>query len=230
MLPLPEPLPENQQELRRSLPLKPEGVTLEGRFVRLMPTQVEADVPLLYRVSNGSPIDQGGLQYPAYDAEVLIWRFLFGGGPFATMDEFSTYCQRQVDAPNALSLTAFELAGGNAVGMTSIMSNSPTDLKIELGSIWYSPVVQRTPVNTEATFLMLRHCFGLGYRRVEWKCNALNERSRRAALRMGFTFEGIQENHMIVKDRSRDTAWYRILDREWPDVQCLLQDMLYGNC
>ena len=226
---LPEPLPNTQQELRRSLPLKPQDVTLEGRFVSMRPTQVDADALSLYRVSDGSPIDQGGLHYPAYDADELIWRFMFAG-PFATSDEFAGYCRRQVDAPNALSLTVFESAGGLAVGMASIMSNSPTDLKIELGSIWYSPVVQRTPVNTEATYLMLRHCFGLGYRRVEWKCNALNERSRTAALRMGFTFEGIQECHMIVKDRNRDTAWFRILDREWPDVKRHLERLLYGNC
>lgn len=102
----------------------------------------------------------------------------------------------------------------------------PEHLKIELGSIWYSPLVQRTAANTEATYLMLQHAFELGYRRVEWKCNAKNERSRRAALRMGFQFEGIQESHVIIKDRNRDTAWFRVLDREWPDVKERLEGML----
>jgi RimJ/RimL family protein N-acetyltransferase len=113
--------------------------------------------------------------------------------------------------------------------MTNFMSNSPEHLKIELGGIWYSPIVQRTAANTEATYLMLNHAFGLGYRRVEWKCNALNERSRRAALRMGFQFEGIQESHMIMKGRNRDTAWFRILVHEWSAVEAHLRALLYLN-
>jgi RimJ/RimL family protein N-acetyltransferase len=107
------------------------------------------------------------------------------------------------------------------------MNNYPEHLKIELGGIWYSPVVQRTPANTEATYLMLGHAFELGYRRVEWKCNSYNERSRRAALRMGFKFEGIQEGHMIVKGRNRDTAWFRIVDAEWFTVKAHLEKLLY---
>jgi RimJ/RimL family protein N-acetyltransferase len=110
--------------------------------------------------------------------------------------------------------------------MTTFMSNSPENLKIELGGIWYSPLVQGTHANTEATYLMLGHAFALGYRRVEWKCNDRNYRSRRAALRMGFQFEGIQEAHFIVKGRNRDTAWFRILDHEWVAVKMQLERML----
>ncbi|HLV37504.1 MAG TPA: GNAT family protein, partial [Spirillospora sp.] len=102
----------------------------------------------------------------------------------------------------------------------------PQHLKVELGNIWYSPIAQRTGANTEAIYLMLEHAFGLGYRRIEWKCDALNERSRRAALHLGFQFEGIQEYHYIVKGRSRDTAWFRMLDREWPDVRQRLEALL----
>ena len=109
------------------------------------------------------------------------------------------------------------------------MNNLPAHLKIELGGIWYSPIAQKTAANTEVTYLMLKHCFKLGYRRVEWKCHSLNERSRKAALRMGFKFEGIQESHMIVKNCNRDTAWYRILDHEWPVVKQNLEDILYGD-
>jgi RimJ/RimL family protein N-acetyltransferase len=108
------------------------------------------------------------------------------------------------------------------------MTNFPQHLKVELGSIWYSPVAQRTSANTEATYLMLKHAFAIGYRRLEWKCNALNERSRKAALRMGFRFEGIQESHYIIKGRNRDTAWYRILDSEWPEVETHLESLLYS--
>ena len=115
--------------------------------------------------------------------------------------------------------TVAKIAPTNQIGAASFMSNEPSHLKIELGSIWYSPLAQRTGANTEATYLMLRHAFELGYRRVEWKCDARNERSRRAAERLGFRFEGIQDAHYIVKGRNRDTAWFRILDDEWPQIR-----------
>jgi RimJ/RimL family protein N-acetyltransferase len=112
------------------------------------------------------------------------------------------------------------------IGIVNLMSNDPANLKIELGGIWYGPIAQRTGANTEATWLMLRHCFGLGYRRVEWKCDSLNARSRSTALRMGFRFEGIQEHHRITKGRNRDTAWFRILADEWPVVDRQLRRLL----
>ncbi len=108
------------------------------------------------------------------------------------------------------------------------MSNDPAHLKIELGGIWYSPIAQGTGANTEATWLLLGHAFGLGYRRLEWKCDSLNTRSRRAALRMGFRFEGIQEQHRITKGRNRDTAWFRIVAEEWPAVDRRLRNLLDG--
>lgn len=224
---LPERLPETVLALRQSLPLKPAPVTLTGRFVQLRPMDPVADCEPLFAVSNGDAATAGSLHTPAYDADALIWRYMFDG-PFATFDDFHSYLQRQVDVRNALCFCALERASGAPVGIANVMNNSPADLKIELGGIWYSPLVQRTPVNTEATYLMLMHCFGLGYRRVEWKCHSHNERSRRAALRMGFTFEGIQEQHMIVKERNRDTAWFRILASEWPAVRRHLESLLYG--
>lgn len=227
--PLPPPLSDSQLALRKSLPLKPDARPLQGRFIRLEPTVIARDAEPLYAICTGAAIEQPGLSWPAYDADELIWRWM-PAGPFVDLDDFVGYLSRQVDAPNGLPYTAFDREHDQPVGMINLMSNSPNDLKIELGSIWYTPPVQRTPVNTEATYLCLRHCFGLGYRRLEWKCNALNERSRRAALRLGFQFEGIQEGHMIIKDRNRDTAWFRILEAEWPDVQRRLETMLYGNC
>ena len=150
-------------------------------------------------------------------------------GPFTALDDFRKYCNLCRDVPNGVALCVIDLRSGHPVGMTNFMNNSPDDLKIELGGIWYSPLVQRTEANIEATYLMLKHVFDLGYRRAEWKCDALNERSRHAALRMGFTFEGIQQQHMIVKDRNRDTVWHRILDDEWPSVESRLRKFLYGN-
>jgi RimJ/RimL family protein N-acetyltransferase len=126
-------------------------------------------------------------------------------------------------------MCVFDKASAAQIGVANFMNNTPSHLKIELGGIWYSPIVQQTFANTEATYLMLKHCFELGYRRVEWKCHSLNERSRRAALRMGFKFEGVQESHMIVKDCNRDTAWFRILNNEWPEMKQDLEIFLYNK-
>lgn len=223
--PLPDPLPDDVLSLRSRLPLKPEPVTLTGRIVRLEPFKAQSHLEALYAVSNGSPITLGARSVGAYDAEELIWRYMFAG-PFASLDDFAGYMRSQTDAPNGLPFCVVDLSSERPIGVANYLNNVPDHLKIELGSIWYSPVAQGTGANTESTYLLLRHAFGLGYRRVEWKCHSLNERSRRAALRMGFQFEGIQEQHMIVKGRSRDTAWFRILDHEWPGVKSHLEGLL----
>ncbi len=213
----------------QQLPLKPAPTTLTGRFVRLEPLDAARHAAALYAVSNGSAIDLAGRTYPAYDADVLIWRYLFQF-PFPDLTTFERYVADSLGGADRLALCVVEQESGQPVGVVNLMSNVPAFLRIELGGIWYSPVVQRTQANLESTYLMLGHCFGLGYRRVEWKCDSRNERSQRSALRMGFTFEGIQEFHMIVKGQSRDTAWFRILDHEWPAVQAKLEGMLYGQC
>ncbi len=224
---LPATLSDEVLAKRAQLPLKPEAVILTGTFVRLEPLVVERDAASLFAVSNGDPITIGDRTIEAYDADALVWRYM-SGGPYDSLDDFKASLQRQVEAPNALCLCVFDVASGQPIGVTNLMNNAPADLKIELGGIWYSPVMQSTGANTEATYLMLQHAFGLGYRRLEWKCHSHNERSRRSALRMGFVFEGIQEQHIIVKNRNRDTTWFRILDSEWPEVKIKLETRLYG--
>ena len=106
---------------------------------------------------------------------------------------------------------------GKAAGWASLMRIEPRHGVIEVGNVVFSPALQRSRAATEAMYLMASHVFDhLGYRRYEWKCNAENAASRRAALRLGFTFEGIFRQHMVVRGRSRDTAWYSLLDGEWP--------------
>ena len=207
-------LPDDVLARRGMLPLKPQNVTLEGHKVRLDPLDLDRDTGALFAVTNGQPITFGERHVDAYDADVLIWRYMFGG-PFASAGDLRAYLKKLVDAPKGLAFCVWDKASGQQVGIACLINNAPPDLKIELGSISYSPIAQRTGANTEATYLMLKHVFDLGYRRAEWKCNALNERSRHSALRMGFQFEGVQEYHMIVKDRNRDTAWFRLLDHEW---------------
>ena len=225
--PLGDALSEEQLGLAASLPKKPAPVVLEGRYVRLDPFHLGRDAEALHSVSNGQPVAMGERSIGSYDADELIWRYLFKG-PFASSMELGEFLAEIDATPNFRPFTVFDIPTGHAIGFAAYTSNVPEHLKIELGHIWYSPVVQRTKANLEATYLMLRHAFGLGYRRVEWKCDALNERSRRSALRMGFRFEGIQEAHLIIKGRNRDTAWFRMLDREWPEVRARLESMLYG--
>ncbi|KAI1380941.1 putative acetyltransferase, GNAT family [Hypoxylon crocopeplum] len=113
---------------------------------------------------------------------------------------------------------------GSIIGIASYLRIEPNHRCIEVGNIMYSPQMQRTPSATEAMYLMARYAFeDLGYRRYEWKCNALNAPSRRAALRLGFTFEGLFRKHLIVKGRNRDTAWYSMVDDEWPTIKQALE-------
>jgi RimJ/RimL family protein N-acetyltransferase len=225
-LPVGRALPAEVLARARALPRKPAPVTLAGSPVRLVPLDPARDAGPLHRVSNGRPIALGERSVDAYDADAAIWRYMPGGGPFADEEELAAYLRSQVEVANGLCLCVCDLRTGRQIGVVNYMNNYPEHLKVELGGIWYSPVAQRTGANLEATYLMLRHAFALGYRRVEWKCDALNERSRRAALRLGFTFEGIQECHFIVKGRNRDTAWFRILDREWDGVRRRLESLL----
>jgi RimJ/RimL family protein N-acetyltransferase len=210
---------------RERLPLKVAPVTLEGAKVRLVPLDLARDVEALHAVSDGRAIRLGERAVGAYDAEFAIWRYL-SSGPFADAAGLAGRLRSQVEAADGLCLCVVDVATGHPIGVVNFMSNSPEHLKVELGNIWYSPIVQGTGANTEAAYLMLGHVFRLGYRRVEWKCDSLNERSRRAALRLGFSFEGIQEAHYIVRGRNRDTAWFRMLDREWPAARARLEGMM----
>jgi RimJ/RimL family protein N-acetyltransferase len=225
--PLAPELSKNVLVLRENLPLKPEPVSLRGKFVHLEPLDVDRDAGPLFYVSSGEPASLGSRRIDTYSAEELIWRFLWSG-PFLNVEEMATHLHELCGTSSLRAFCVFDSASGHQAGVTAYVNNSPQHLKIELGNIWFSPLVQRTSANLESAYLMLKHAFGLGYRRLEWKCDALNERSRRSALRIGFKFEGVQEAHFIIKDRNRDTAWYRMLDNEWPAARMRLEEMLYS--
>jgi RimJ/RimL family protein N-acetyltransferase len=145
-----------------------------------------------------------------------VWDWL-ADGPYASEAELKRALEEKQAGKNALFLAILSKANGRAEGYASYMRIDPIHGVIEVGNIMLTPSLQRTTAATEAMYLMARHVFeDLGYRRYEWKCNALNEPSRCAALRLGFTFEGIFRQHMVVKGRSRDTAWFSMLDDEWP--------------
>jgi RimJ/RimL family protein N-acetyltransferase len=200
MHPAPPPLPAEVLARRERLPKKPAAVTLTGAGVQLRPLDLDGDLAALHAISSGP------------DSEARVWRWM-SGGPFADPAALRTWLAVQDAAPDGRPFTV--LSAGRPAGVANLIANQPSHLKIELGTIWYGMAAQRTGVSREATRLLLAHVFSLGYRRAEWKCDALNEASRRAALSYGFRFEGIQDAHYIIKSRNRDTAWFRMLDHEW---------------
>lgn len=206
-------LPAAVLACRERLPTKPAPITLRGEIVELRPLELDADGDALHAVSSGAAFRLGARAVGGYDPDDRIWRWM-SGGPFGDAAALRRWLAHQIDAPDGLPLTVS--VAGTPVGVVNYLANQPAHLKIELGSIWYGPIAQGTGVSAEATWLLLQHAFALGYRRVEWKCDAQNQRSRRAALAYGFAFEGVQDAHYIVKRRNRDTAWFRMLDTEWP--------------
>lgn len=207
---------------RLELPLKPDGAEIRGRFVHLTPYDTKAHDDVLHALFDGRSV----LGHPAFDADALVWRYMRGGGTDRSFSAFKAVMRERRDAADQRTFV-MTLPGGTPVGLISLMANRPSDLNVEIGGIMVTPAYQRTPVATEASFLLLQHAFALGYRRVEWKCNNLNERSKAAATRLGFTFEGVFRSHMIVHaGYSRDTAWFSVLHTEWPQVHVKLREWL----
>jgi len=194
-----------------ALPKKPAATTLTGARVLLEPLDLADDLAGLFAISNGEPFALGDRSALDYDSEARIWRYM-AAGPFATSGALGAWLAMQEAAEDGRPFVVRDLATGTPLGVANLIANQPSHLKIELGSI-----AQGSGASREATHLLLEHVFRLGYRRAEWKCDARNEASRRAALSYGFTFEGIQEAHYIIKGRNRDTAWYRMLDHEWTE-------------
>ena len=182
---------------------RPARTTLKGRWVTLAPLDPHAHGDSLYAGTQGENGER-------------LWQYLFEG-PFSDRVAFDSHLQRIAASEDPLFFAIVDSASARALGYAAYMRIEPVHRVIEVGSILFTPRLQQTALATEAMYLMARHVFeDLGYRRYEWKCNALNAPSRRAALRFGFTFEGIFRQHMIVKGRNRNTAWFSMLDSEWP--------------
>jgi RimJ/RimL family protein N-acetyltransferase len=185
---------------------RPQPVVLPGRVVTLRPFDLPSQAEALYQATHG----------PEQEDQ---WRYM-GDGPFAHRAAYDAAFEQKQKSLDPLFFAILDTAAGLPVGQASYLRIEPAHRSIEVGNILFTPALQRSLGATEAMYLMARHVFNdLGYRRYEWKCNALNEPSRRAALRLGFTFEGVFRQHMIVKGRNRDTAWFSMLDSEWPVCQ-----------
>ena len=186
---------------------RPGRAELRGAHVLVRPLQADADVAALYAASHPP------------DGDPEIWRYLFEG-PFESAEEMHSSLALAQASDDPLFFTLVPLESQRPTGIASYLRITPQFGVIEIGHIWFGTPMQRTIAATEAIYLMAHHVFDdLGYRRLEWKCNALNAASRRAAERFGFTFEGVFRKHMVVKGRNRDTAWYAIVDDDWPAVR-----------
>ncbi|MGH9919651.1 MAG: GNAT family N-acetyltransferase [Nitrososphaerales archaeon] len=182
---------------------RPERVVLPGRLVDLVPMDPQSHGESLFQLTCGRDNER-------------LWTYLFRG-PFADRNEFDAYLRQLAASEDPVCFAIIERRSGRAVGWATYMRIDPAHRVVEVGNIVFSSALRRTAGATEAIYLMARNAFeALGYRRFEWKCNSLNAASRRAALRFGFTFEGVFGQHMVTKGRSRDTAWFSMLDTEWP--------------
>ena len=192
---------------------RPLRTTMKGRFCRLEPMMPELHAEQLFEAF-------------AKDSDGANWTYLFTG-PFTSLTGFKQYLLENCCADDPLFYTIIDEVSDKAVGMASLMRIDPVMGVIEVGHINFSPLMQRTPVATEAMFLMMQRVFDeLGYRRYEWKCDNNNAPSKKAAKRLGFSFEGIFRQAVIYKGRSRDTAWFSIIDREWPALKQAFESWL----
>ncbi len=183
---------------------RPDRTTMKGRWITLAPLDAEAHAKDLYEGANGDA---------TRDA---VWDYLFDP-PGRSFETFRADIEAKARSADPIFFAILDNATGRAVGYQTLMRIDPANRVIEVGNILYTPAMQRTAGATEAQYLFAHYVFeDLGNRRYEWKCNALNAPSKRAAERFGFTFEGVFRQHMIVKGRNRDTAWFSMLDHEWP--------------
>jgi RimJ/RimL family protein N-acetyltransferase len=192
---------------------RPERLILEGRYCRLEPLDASrhGDDLLASAIRSG---EEGRFRYLPDDAP-------------QDQTGFGAWLARAEASPDPMFFAVIDRASGRAEGRQTLMRIDAGNGVIEIGNILWGPAIARTRVATEALFLFATHIFdALGYRRFEWKCNNANEPSKRAAERFGFTFEGVFRQHMVVKGENRDTAWYAMLDREWPALRAAYEAWL----
>ncbi len=186
--------------------LPPPRTPLEGRYARVEPIDIERHAAELHRAN-------------LEDKDHRIWTYL-AYGPFETLDDYRGWLAETCLGDDPLFHAIVDKSHGTATGVASYLRIDPPFGVIEVGHINFAPRLQTTRAATEAMYLMMRRVFDeLGYRRYEWKCDALNAASRRAAERLGFTFEGVFRQATIYKGRNRDTAWYAIIDKDWPRLK-----------
>lgn len=184
---------------------RPGRESMTGRFCRVEPLDPDRHAAGLFASDTAQP-DEASWTYLPY-------------GPFTDLQKYEDWMRSYCQGDDPLFFAIVDLARQQPVGMSSYLRVTPTHGVIEVGHLHFSPAMRQTPIATEAMFLMMQRAFTLGYRRYEWKCNSLNAPSRSAAQRLGFSFEGIFRQAAVHKGRSRDTAWYAIIDSDWPSLR-----------
>ena len=199
-----------------SIPPHPKGISIEGKLVDLKPLIASEFSEELF-ISN------------AIDKEGINWAYL-PYGPFDSQVDYAKWIKSFEEGDDPIFFAIISKKLKKAIGIASFLRINPTKGLIEVGHINYSPLLQKTTEATEAMFLMMKWVFDNGYRRYEWKCNALNLKSRRAAQRLGFSYEGVFRQMTISKGRNRDTAWFAIIDKEWAEIEkCFDQFLSESN-
>jgi RimJ/RimL family protein N-acetyltransferase len=192
---------------------RPPRTSMLGRYCRLEPLDAERHAADLFEAYSDAPDERD-------------WTYLVPQKP-TSLAAYREFLAAEAPSEDPLRFAVVDVASGKAVGRISLMRIDKLNGVIEVGGIMYSPRLQRKPAGTEAIYLLAQRVFGeLGYRRFEWKCDALNAASRAAAVRYGFTFEGIFRQVMVYHGRNRDTAWYSMLDREWPSARTAFERWL----
>ena len=192
-------------------PTPPSRTPMAGRYCRLEPMS-DRFTPELFAAAS-------------HERDRRTWTYLPYEPP-ASEDEYRQWVTATCLGDDPLFFAIVDAATGRAVGQASYLNIKPAQGSIEVGHIYFSPLARRTRVATDAMYLMMRRVFEAGYRRYEWKCDALNAPSRAAAERLGFTYEGIFRQATVVKGRNRDTAWYAAIDREWPALAAAFEAWL----
>ncbi len=196
---------------------RPERAPLRGAHVLLRPVDAARDAEPLYALSH------------APEGDPSLWTYL-PDGPYGSAEQLCEALSWEAGASDAVHFTLVGPRDERPLGTAAYLRITPEPGVMEIGHIWFGAPLRRTTAASEAIYLLAAHAFDdLGYRRLEWKCNALNAASRRAALRFGFSFEGIFLQHMVVKGRNRDTAWYAITDKDWPAIRAGFQSWLAGG-
>ena len=196
-------------------PVRPPAEPMIGRYCRLERLDADRDGQSLFDAY-------------ALDSEGRNWTYL-PHGPFENYAEFHIWLSGMAKLDDPFFFTIIDTESQPSVGIASYLRITPPAGSIEVGHIHYSPLLQRTPAATEAMYLMMKQAFALGYRRYEWKCDALNAPSRMAAQRLGLSYEGVFRQATVYKQRNRDTAWYATIDREWPDLKQAFEQWLDPN-
>ena len=204
--------PVGQIVLNWQSPKFPSHEIINGQFCRLEPLDPKVHAESLFEANK-------------LDVMGLNWTYL----PYGPFEDFESYQVWMIKACSGIDpqfYAIIDLKSCKAVGIASYLRIDPNNGSIEVGHLNYSPLLQRTQAATESMYLMMKRAFNLGYRRYEWKCNALNAPSRIAAQRLGFSYEGLFSQATVVKGRNRDTAWYSIIDKDWPEINGAFSEWL----